>query len=61
MGNEPPKKTRKYQQNDIRIERIVRRYDEYQGEQEEALGGDWELGRLKYLRTLGHSARGIFI
>ena len=61
LGNEPPKKKRNYRQNDIRIERIVRRYDEYKAEQEEALEGDWESGTLKYLRTLGHSARGIFI
>ena len=61
LGNEPPKKKRKYRQNDIRIERIVRRYDEYKVKQEGPLEGDWGVGILKYLRTLGHSATGIFI
>ena len=60
LGNEPPKKKRKYRQNDIRIERIVRRYTEYVAEQGDALEGDWDAGILKYLRTLGRSGRSIY-
>ena len=60
LGQEPARKKRKYVQNDIRIERIVRRYTEYVAEQEDTLEGDWDAGTLKYLRTLGHSARAIY-
>ena len=61
LGNEPPKKKRKYLLNDVRISRIVGRYAEYKAEQDEALEGDWDSGTLKYLLTLGHSGRGIFV
>ena len=60
LGGAPARKRRKYIQNDIRIERITRRYEEYKEEQEGALEGDWDVGTLKYLRTLGHSARRVY-
>ena len=60
LGEEPDRKRRKYVQNDRRIERIVSRYAEYQEEQGDALEGDWEAGTLKYLVSLGHSARSIY-
>ena len=60
LGAAPARKRRKYAQNNTRIERIVRRYDEYKTEQE-ALDGDWDSGILKYLRSLGHSARRVYL
>ena len=61
LGNAPPRKKRKYQQNDARIEQIVRRYEDCKAEQVDLLDDDWENGTLKYLRTIGHSARGNFV
>ena len=61
LGQGPSRKKRKYIQNDERIERIVGRYTEYKDEQEDALEGDWDAGILKYMRTLGHSARSVFL
>ena len=61
LGEVPARKKRKYLQNDARIERIVGRYDEYKEVQEDALDGDWQEGLLKYLLTLGRSARGVFL
>ena len=60
VGEPPERKKRKYLRNDARIERIVGRYTEYKDEQEGLLEGDWDNGLLKYLKTLGHSARGVF-
>ena len=37
---------------DIRVERVVGRYQEYKDEQEDLLDGEWDGGSLK---TLGHS------
>ena len=61
LGEGPARKKRKYLQNDARIERIVGRYEDYKEAQEDALDGDWQVGVLKYLLTLGHSARGVFL
>ena len=36
LGEEPARKKRKYVQNDMRIERIVRRYTEYASDQDDA-------------------------
>ena len=55
LGQGPPRKKRKYAQNNARIERIVGRYAEYKAEQDGVLDGDWDAGLLKYLKTLGHS------
>ena len=57
LGNEPPRKRLRYRQNDDRIERIVLRYSEYIEAQEGLLDGDWNNGLLKYVKTLGYSAR----
>ena len=57
LGSEPPRKRLKYRQNDDRIERIVLRYSEYIEAQEGLLDGDWDNGLLKYVKTLGYSAR----
>ena len=59
MGAEPPRKKRRYVQNNTRIERVVGRYAEYKAEQEGVLDGDWDAGFLKYLKTLGHSTSSI--
>lgn len=59
LGNEPPRKKLKYRQNDAKIDRIVLRYGEYLDAQEGLLDGDWDNGLLKYLRTLGYSARSV--
>ena len=56
LGEEPPRKKRKYIRNDVRIERVVRRFQEYKEAQEDVLEGDWDDGILKYLKTLGHSS-----
>ena len=61
LGEGPPLKRRKYVQNDARIERIVGRYSEYREAEADLLEGDWEGGLLKYMRTLGHSSRRIFV
>ena len=61
LGEGPPKKRLKYRRNDIRIERIVLRYSEYIEAQDELLDGDWDEGLLKYVLTLGHSSRSIFL
>ena len=61
LGEGPPKKRLKYRQNDIRIERIVLSFSEYIEAQEDLLDGDWDDGLLKYVVTLGHSARSIFL
>ena len=60
VGEPPERKKRKYLRNDVRIERVVSRYAEYKEEQADVLDGNWDNGLLKYLMTLGHSARGIF-
>ena len=59
LGAEPPRKKRRYVQNNTRIERVVGRYAEYKAEQEGVLDGDWDAGFLKYLKTLGHSTSSI--
>ena len=51
----------KYAQNDVGIERVVSRYQEYKVEQEDVLDGDWDAGYLKYLKTLGHSTSRILL
>ena len=61
LGEGPPRKKRKYVQNDARIRRIVGRYGEYVEEQEDLEDNDWNGGILKYLRTLGYSSSRIFI
>ena len=61
LGAGPARKIRKYAQNNTRIERIARRYEEYKTEQEEALEGDWDSGILRYLRTLGHPVRRVYL
>ena len=61
LGEGPARKKRKYLQNDGRIERIVDRYEESKEAQEDVLDGDWQGGLLKYLLSLGHSARGVFL
>ena len=60
LGEEPTRKKKKYAENDTRIERIVGRYGTYKEEQDNRQGGDWDAGLLKYMRTIGHAARGIF-
>ena len=61
LGEGPPRRKRKYEENDARIERIVRRYREYREAEGDLLEGDWNGGLLKYMRTLGHSSRRVFI
>ena len=61
LGESPPRKKRKFVQNDDRIERVVRRYQEYKEEQQDVLDGDWDAGFLKYLKTLGQSTSGNFL
>ena len=61
LGEEPPRKRRKYIRNDVRIERVVRRFQEYKEAQEDLLDGDWADGILKSLRTLGHSSSRILM
>jgi hypothetical protein len=65
LGNSPPKKKRKYLQNDQRLERLVSRFDEIVAEEgDDDDDGDeddaWSTGRLTYLRSVGQSARGQF-
>ena len=61
LGEGPARKKRKYLQNDACIERIVGRYEECKEAQKDVLDGDWQEGLLKYLLTLGHSARSVFL
>ena len=58
LGNPPPKKKKCYAQSDARLEQLVRRFQEIT--ETEAEDDPWSGRYLKYLRTVGHSARGIF-
>ena len=58
LGNPPPKKKKCYAQNDARLEQLVRRLQDIT--ETEAEDDPWSGGYLKYLRTVGHSARGLF-
>ena len=58
LGNAPPRKKAKYAQNDERLKNLADTY-----RQVIAHTGDpnpWRNGHLRYLRAVGHSARGIF-
>ena len=59
LGDAPPRNKLKYRQNDVRIERVVLMYSEYIDAQESLLDGDWDNGLLKYLKTIGYSARSV--
>ena len=61
LGEDPPRKKRKYVRNDVRIERVVRRFQEYKEAQGDVLDGNWNGGILKYLKTLGHSSSRILM
>ena len=59
-GNPPPQKHHIYRRNDERILALVQRFNEYLNEEMEDDDDDpWEHGLLLYLKSLGHSARGI--
>ena len=58
LGNPPPAKKAKYSQNDDRLRRIVQRFQEIIASEGDA--DPWKNRYLKYLRAIGHSARGIF-
>ena len=59
LGVSPPRKRRAYQDNDARLQRLAQRFETMS--QEEGDHADpWSSGVLKYLRAVGHSARGLF-
>ena len=59
LGEEVPKKKKKYHDNDERLVRLVSRYAEITGDDDEDNEENpWDSGILRYLRAVGHSARG---
>ena len=58
LGEPPPKKKRRYQQNDARLQRLAQGFEEIiaEGDGEE---DPWKRSYLKYMRAVGHSARGM--
>ena len=60
LGQPPPLKRRRYRQNDDRLLSLTRRYNDIAEEDDPEELDVWKKGVLKYLRLIGHSARGIF-
>ena len=58
LGNPPAKKKTKYVHNDERLQRLAEKFDEIV--QQDGDEDPWKNKYLKYLRSIGHSARGIF-
>ena len=58
LGNPPARKKTKYVHNDERLHRLAEQFN--QTIQNDGDEDPWKNTYLRYLRSIGHSARGIF-
>ena len=59
LGTSPPRKKAKYISNDLRLQRLVERFNEIIQEDADDNNDEWHSGYLKFTRAVGHSARGV--